>query len=141
MTAVRRRERVRLAAGALAVITALTTIPGWASSGQRTRTSYELVDAVERAGVLDGAAARAAPLWFLVPALCGIALVALAARRHTVGGLATTTLGALVGTGAILVGRSPLVAGSAVAVAAVTGAATVLCGVAVLVTGRKEMAG
>jgi hypothetical protein len=127
--------------GLLGVATTVTTVFGWGRSGQRTRNSYAVVDAVEQAGVLEGSAARAAPLWFLVPALCGLALLALATRRHTIAGLATTTLGALVGTGAILVGRSPLVAQPAVGVAVVVGAATVLSGVAVLVTARKETVG
>src|SRR5690606_15059335 len=101
----------------------------------------ELVDIADRAGVLDDDVAWAAPLWFLVPAACGLVLVALAAHRHAIAGALTATLGALVGTGAILVDRSPLVAESVVGVAVVLGGATVLSGVAVLVTARKETAG
>lgn len=128
-------------AGLLALATTATTSLDWGRSGERSRTSYELVEVVDRAGVLDGAAARWAPLWFLVPTICGIALVALATRRHVVAGLVTATLGALVGTGAILVDRSPLVAEPAVWVAVALGGATVLSGAAVLVTARKETAG
>lgn len=134
------RGRLTVAAGLLATATTAITFFDWGRSGQRTRTSYELIDVVDRAGVLEGAAARVAPLWFLAPAVCGLALVALATRRHLIAGLAATTLGALVGTGAILVDRSPLVAEPAVGVAVVVGGATVLSGVAVLVTARKETA-
>ena len=123
------------------VVTTATTFLGWGRSGQRTRTSYELVDVAGRAGVLDGDLAWAAPVWFLVPAACGAALLALAVRRRTIAGALTTTLGALVGTGAVLVDRSPLVAQPAVGVAVVLGVVTALSGVAVVVTARKETAG
>ncbi len=134
-------DPLAIIATVLALATTAATVPGWASSGERTRTSYELVEVADRAGVLDDGAAWAAPLWFLVPAACGLALLALALRRHVVAGVVTATLGGLVGTGAILVDRSPLVAEPTVGVAVVLGASTALSGVAVLVTARKEMAG
>jgi hypothetical protein len=137
----RARDLLALTASVLAVATTVTTFAGWGTSGERTRTSYELVEAADRAGVLDDGVAWAAPLWFLVPAACGLALVAFATRRHVTAGLAATTLGALVGTGAVLVDRSPLVAEPAVGVAVVLGTGTALSGVAVLVTARKETAG
>lgn len=141
MTAHRRADLAAWAAGALAVAVSATTFLGWGRSGQRTRTSYELVDVADRAGVLDHDLAWAAPLWFLVPAVCGAALVALATHRRTLAGALTTTLGALVGTGAVLVDRSPLVAQRAVGVAVVLGGATALSGAAVFLTARKEAAG
>ncbi len=112
----------------------------WGRSGDRSRSSYELVDVADRAGVLPERIAGLAPVWFLVPAVCGVVVIAVAARRRALAGLATTTLGALVGTGAILVARSPLVAEPAVLAAAVLGACTVLNGVVVLGTTRKETA-
>lgn len=125
----------------LVLTTTATTFLGWGRSGQRTRTSYELVDVAGRAGVLHEDISWAAPLWFLVPAACGLVLVALAAHRRAIAGALTTTLGALVGMGATLVDRSPLVAEPAVRVAVVLGGVTALSGVAVLVTARKETAG
>jgi hypothetical protein len=141
MTRARRRDLAGWVAGVLTLVTTATTFLGWGRSGQRVRTSYELVDVADRAGVLADDAAWAAPLWFLGPAACGAVLVALAAHRRALAGALTTTLGALVGTGAVLVDRSPLVAEPAVGVAVVLGAATALSGVAVLVTARKETAG
>lgn len=138
MTTAQRRAITGWVTGVLALVTTASTFLGWGRSGQRTRSSYDLVDVAARAGVLDDDLAWAAPLWFLVPAACGLALVALAAHRHLVAGAITTTLGALVGMGAILVDRSPLVAEPAVGVAVVLGGATVLSGVAVVVTARKE---
>lgn len=125
---------------ALVLATTASTFLRWGRSGERSRTSYELVDTAERAGVLPGDVAGLAPMWFLVPAAAGLVVLALAARRHALAGLGMTTLGALVGTGAVLVARSPLVAGPAVVAAAVLGGCTVLSGVAVLGTARKEMA-
>lgn len=131
---------VGLVAAALAVATTASTFLQWARSGQRSRTSYEIVDVADRAGVLPPDAADVADLWFLVPAVSGAIVLALAARRPALAGAMTTTLGALVGTGAILVARSPLIAGPAVTVAAVLGACTALSGLAVLGTARKETA-
>ena len=141
MATVRPRDALGWAAGALAVASTATTFLGWGRSGERTRTSYELVDAAGRAGVLDPDLAWVAPTWFLLPAMCGLVLLALATHRRAIAGGATTTLGALVGIGAILVDRSPLVAGPAVWVAVALGGVTALSGVAVLVTARKETAG
>lgn len=141
MRRARRADRAAWAAGTLAVITTATTFLGWGRSGERTRTSYELVEVAGRAGVVDPDLAWLAPLWFGVPAACGVVVLALAMRRRVIAGGLTTTLGALVGMGAILVDRSPLVAAPAARVAVALGGATVLGGAAVLVTARKEMAG
>lgn len=140
MTA-RRRDVTVLVAGALALATTVTTFLDWGRSGRRSRSSYELVDVADRAGVLPERWAAAAGVLYLAPAACGLVLVAAAARRHTLAGVATATLGALVGTAAILVARSPLVAEPAARAAALLGAGTALSGFAVLVTARKETAG
>jgi hypothetical protein len=137
----RRRDGAALAAGVLAVATTATTFLAWGRSGTRRRSSYGLVDIADRAGVLPDSWGWAASLLCLVPAACGVVLVALAAARASIAGPAATTLGALVGTAAVLVIRSPLVAEPAVWAAAVLGAGTTLSGVAVLVTARKETAG
>ncbi len=138
---VRRRDVVAVVAGGLAVATTLTTFLDWGRSGQRSRTSYQLVDVAGRAGVLPERWATAANLLYLAPAACGLVLLGLAARRHALAGVATTTLGALVGTAAILVARSPLVAEPAARAAVLLGAGSVLGGFAVLFTARKETAG
>lgn len=134
-----RGRLVVLAAGLGLLAAAVTALP-WGRSGQRWRSSYEVVDVADRAGVVPDDLAPLAPLWYLVPALAGAVLVAAALRRHRIAGVLATTLGALVGTGSVLVARSPLVAAASVPVAAVLGVATALCGAAVLVTARKEMA-
>lgn len=131
---------VRALPAGFVLATTATTFLAWGRSGERSRNSYELVDVADRAGVLPGSVAGLAPLWFLVPAACGLVVVAVAARRHALAGVLATTLGALVGTGAILVARSPLIAEPAVVVSGVLGACTVLSGVAVLGTARKETA-
>lgn len=118
----------------------LTFLP-WARSGQRWRSSYEVVDVAARAGVLPDGLAGAAPVWYLVPALTGALLLAAALRRPLAAGALATTLGALVGTGSVLVHRSPLDAAAVVTAALALGAGTALCGAAVLGTVRKEQAG
>ncbi len=100
------------------------------------RSSYELVDVAERAGVLPGDLGVLAPAWFLVPALCGLVLVALALDRRMTLGVGSTTLGVLVGTGAVLVMRSPLATAPAAIGGLLLGCCTAVGGLAVLASGR-----
>jgi len=133
-------DRVAGAVTACGLATTVTTALDWGRSGQRWRSSYELVEVAGQAGVLPDRAAGAAQAWFLVPALAGVLLLAAALRRHVLAGGAATTLGALVGIGSFLVGRSPLVPGPAATAALVLGAVTAIGGVAVLVTARTTEA-
>ena len=136
----RRPDLATWAATGLAVATTIATFLGWGRSGQRSRSSYELVDVADRAGVIPDAWSWSAPLLYLAPAACGVVLVASALRRATIAGVAATTLGALVGTASVLVIRSPLVAEPAAWAGLVLGAGTALGGVAVLGTAEKETA-
>lgn len=102
------------------------------------RSSYELIDVADRAGVLPDRIAALAAGWFLVPALCGLVLLALALDRGVTVGVGATTLGVLVGVGAILVLRSPLAVGAAAVGALVLGACTAAGGTALLVTRRAR---
>lgn len=136
-----RRVDVVAVTALLAVATTASTLLGWARSGQRSRSGYEVVDVADRAGVLPDAWAWSAQLLFLAPAVCGLVLVAAALRRPALAGGAGTTIGVLVGTAALLVIRSPLVAQPAAWAAVVLGAGTTLSSVAVLVTARKETVG
>lgn len=136
------RSDVVMAAGASSGLIATTSTFGpWGASGARVRTSYEVVQIAEQAGVL---APRLAPLtvvWFLVPMLCGLLLVAVASRRRRWSGLAAITLGALVTAGGVLVARSPLVTEPGAIIGALAGGCTMLAGVVVLVTARNDEAG
>ena len=96
-----------LAAVAAATSTAATFLP-WASSGARTRTSYEIVDVVERAGVLSDSTEVLAGLWYLVPVACGLVLVGVAVRSVRLVTLTAGTIGCTVVAGGMLVARSPL---------------------------------
>lgn len=118
----------------LSLATTAATFGGWARSGTRTRSSYELVDVAGRAGVLSDDVAVLATAWFLVPALCGAVLVAVALNREVTVGVAAATLGAVVGVGVTLVLRSPLAIGAAAIGALVLGICTTMGGVALLVT-------
>ena len=120
--------------GALALAATATTFAPWGRSGRRVRNSYRLVDVVERAGVLPHDVAGWSVVWFFVPALCGVALVAFALHRDAVAYAATASLGALVAVGGALVARSPLVLESGAALGTLTGICAMLAGTAALVT-------
>lgn len=96
-----------LAVAATTAATLATFLP-WGSSGARTRTSYEIVDVVERAGVLSESTELLAALWYLVPLVCGLALVGVAIRSVRLVTLTAGTIGCTVVAGGMLVARSPL---------------------------------
>ncbi len=135
MTPIERWSRVAPGVcGALAVVATATTVAPWGRSGRRVRTSYGLVDIVERAGVLSPRAADLSVLWYFVPALCGLVLVAFAIHRDAVAFVATATLGALVAAAGVLVARSPLVLQFGAASGIGAGCCAMLAGTAALVT-------
>ena len=124
----------------MAAVTTATTFAPWGRSGTRTRSSYAIIDIVERAGVLSPAAARLSAAWFFVPALCGVVLVAGATRRVRLEASAAASLGLLVAVGAVLVARSPLVTEPGAILGALTGACTTVAGViALVVTIKRRM--
>lgn len=59
--------------------------------------------------MLDSELAGLAWIWFLIPVLCGGALLALAIGRPTTVGALSTTLGTMTVVGGVMVTRSPLV--------------------------------
>lgn len=81
----------------------------WGRSGQRSRSSFELVDVAERAGLLPSPWAGLAPIWYLVPALVGLAVIALAVGRPTMSAVLGGVIGVMSITGSTLLFRSPLI--------------------------------
>jgi hypothetical protein len=122
-------------AGAVAV--ALTSFLPWATSGRASRSSYELVASAERLEVLDGVAAAAAPLWYLVPLAAACAfLAAVLGRTVLAAGVAAATGVAAIVLGAA-VNSSPLGADVGCAAATLAGAVSV-AGAAVAVWQRRR---
>jgi hypothetical protein len=121
-----------LAAGA----TAATFAP-WGGSGSRSRSSYEILDVADRAGVVPESAGGVVVAWFLVPLLCGAVLVAVAAGKARLAAALGATLGAFVTTGGVLVARSPLTTEAGAVLGIVIGGCTVLMAIAVASDGRR----
>ena len=119
---------------AFALIATATTFLPWGRSGSRSRSSYDIVDVAGRADVLPTSMASLAPAWFLIPVLCGLVLLAVAARRVRLAAAGAATLGALVTAGGVLVARSPLVTEPGAIIGSVAGGSTVLAGAVVLIT-------
>ncbi len=127
----------KLAAAAAASTTMATFLP-WASSGARTRTSYELVDVAGRAGVLTGSSESLAGLWYLVPIACGLALVGVAVRSVRLVTLTAGTIGAAVVVGGMLVARSPLGAEPGLFVAVGLGVVATASGIGTQITTKRR---
>lgn len=119
------------------ISSAIIAFAPFARSGDRTRTSFELVDVAGRAGVLPSPYDRLAPVWYSVPAICGVVLLAVSLRRHRLAGASATTLGLLVSGAGVLVQRSVLASTPATVLAIPLGALTAGCGIAVLITARR----
>lgn len=128
----------RNAAAASAVATLATTFLPWASSGSRARSSYAIIDIVERAGVLSSTLASLSGFWFLLPVLVGATLLAVSVGSARLVALTTGTIAVLVITGALLVARSPLVVEPGLVLAVGAGACTGCTGIGTLILTRRQ---
>lgn len=126
-----------LTAAATAATTVATFLP-WASSGARTRTSYEIVDVAERAGVLSDSTEAVAGLWYLVPVVCGLALVGVAARSVRLVTLTAGTIGLTVVAGGMLVARSPLGAEPGLFLATGLGVVAIASGIGTQIISKRR---
>ena len=134
-------EGARMVMAGSALVTTAATFAPWATSGTRTRSSYEVVDVADRAGVVPASLAPLAPTWFLIPLLCGLVLVATASSRVRLSAVGAGTLGALVAVGGVLVARSPLVVEPGATIGSAAGVCTVSAAIVVLVTARTGRSG
>lgn len=131
-------DRRSIAGGITVVATTVATFLPWGGSGDRVRSSYELVDVADRAGVVPDSAGDWAGVWFTVPVLAGFALLASAMLRPRLAGVLTCILGVLVTTGGLLVTTSPLVTQPAAIVAAACGVSSVGVGVWLVLAAHDE---
>ncbi|MDZ7676865.1 MAG: hypothetical protein U5K30_17595 [Acidimicrobiales bacterium] len=115
------------------VTTVLTALP-WGSSGDRARSSYQIIEVVERAGVMPSSTAGLAPVWLFVPALCGAAVLAAAFHAPRLAAGLAGTLGSMVVVGGVLVARSPLITEPAATASVLAGTGTTATAVATLAT-------
>ncbi len=106
----------------------ITTFLPWGGSGERRRSSYEIIDIAGRAGVVPDAVDGLTWIWYLVPALCGVVLIAASLHRPRTVGAVSTTLGALIVGGAVLVSRSPLATEAGALAGGLAGAVTMTSG-------------
>ena len=121
-----------------AVVTLGATFLPWASSGARSRSSYAIIDVVERAGVLSPTWSGLSRLWYLLPVLVGAALLAVAIGSVRLVALTTGTIGVLVITGGLLVARSPLVVEPGLLLAVGAGACTGCTGIGTMISTRRK---
>lgn len=129
---------LRNASACGAVATLVATFLPWASSGARARSSYALVDIVERAGILSPTWAGLSNLWFLLPVLVGAALLAVSVGSARLVALTTGTIAVLVITGGLLVARSPLVVEPGLVLAVGTGVCTGGTGIGTMILTRRH---
>lgn len=113
-----------------ASVATITTILPWGGSGERRRSSYEIVDIAARAGVVPDAFDDLTWIWHLAPALCGVVLIAASLHRPRAVGVASTTLGGLIVAGAVLVSTSPLAAEPGALAGGLAGVVTMMSGAA-----------
>lgn len=117
--------------------TAATFLP-WATSGERTRSSYEVIEVAGRAGVLSDSTELLAGLWYLVPIACGVALVGAAIRSVLLVTLTAGTIGLTVVAGGMLVARSPLGAEPGLYLASGLGVVAAATGISTLIMTKRR---
>lgn len=128
----------RVALVPLTLATTAVTFGPYARSGTRVRSSYELVDVASQADLVPAPFDRFAPIWFLVPALCGGVLIAFSTQRHRLAGSGAITLGALVVASGVLVQRSALVLEPAGIAAVPLGVLTAIGGATLMVVETRR---
>ena len=137
----RRRGFVATRAVAIAALAAivLASFAPWLRSGERTRSSYDLVKVIDRIELLGGGSLRWLPaVWVCVPLLAAVALACFVAGAPRWA----ASVGAVVGGFALVVGwavlEAPLRAewGSRVAVGG--GALVLISGTAVIATATSQ---
>jgi hypothetical protein len=117
------------------IVVAVASVLPWARSGRAERSSYALVGAAERLGVLSGWERALAPLWYLVPALVAATwLAAVLGRRRLLAAL-SGAVGLLATSAAVATSRSPLEVLAPARVAGVAGGIA-LVGAIVVLTAR-----
>ncbi len=121
-----------------ASVTAATTFLPWASSGARTRSSYDVVDVAVRAGVLSSTNEDLTVVWYLIPLLCGLMLVGAAWRSTILVGSTAGTIGVIAVAGGWLVARSPLGVEPGLILAVGVGAATAGTAIGTLITTTRR---
>lgn len=126
-----------LVTGALTVILLAATFTPWARSGERVRSSYELVDVAGTAGIVSESIESLVRAWYLVPIGCAVVFLSgvFAARRTAA--LALATVGASIATFSYLVVRSPLIPAGGCRVALVLGTGSALWSVGLLLRPRR----
>ncbi len=79
----------------------LVALLPWAHSGERDRSSYQLLRSADRLDLIEGVGQRAMQVGFLMlPLLVGVVVVALALHHRRIGAMAAL----LVATGSVITG-------------------------------------
>lgn len=99
---------------------------GWGISGTRSRSSYALVRSVRSLELLDGVWATLAPVWFALPLLLAVGIVAAGYGREWLMGMTGTAAGMLLIIGWWQVKVSPLRVDTGAAASAVLGAVLIV---------------
>lgn len=106
------RRRLPVVAVGFATASAISLVLPWVRTGDRTRSSIQLIASAGALDIIEGPSRVAVVvLWFLVPALVAAAMLALAAGRSTLTTVLLAPLGFVL---AAMVGLLVVVAGSVV---------------------------
>ena len=118
--------------------------PGCATSPRQLRDlqaqcrALREADVAERAGVLSDSTEAVAGLWYLVPVVCGLALVGVAARSVRLVTLTAGTIGLTVVAGGMLVARSPLGAEPGLFLATGLGVVAIASGIGTQIISKRR---
>ncbi len=127
----------RVVLGALLLGAGALSFAGWGISGNRSRNSYELVRSVRSLDLLDGLWASLAPVWFALPLLVAMGLVAVGYRRLLIAALSAMVVGGLLILGWWQVKVSPLRVDTAAAASAFLGACLIVTSVVSILLTRR----
>jgi hypothetical protein len=120
-----RRQFAVIVTVAAALVVVMAAFLPWGRSGEADRSSFELVQAADRLGVLTGRTRHLAVAWYLLPALVALLWIAATLRRPVAVAALGLAAGGLAVAGAAVVLASPLKIGPGVPIAGAAGVAAV----------------
>ncbi len=123
---------VDAAAAALLLVALALSFSGWALSGTRSRSSYALVRSARSLDIVEGAWATVAGVWFALPLIVAVGVVAAGYRRRAVLSAVCVVVGLLVVGAWWLVKVSPLRVDTGAATSAVVGGCLIVIPLAFL---------
>jgi hypothetical protein len=127
---------------AASVVVVIAAFLPWTTSGTAVRNSFATVRSARLLGIGDAEVITTLlGLWYLVPALAGLALLSAVLGRFRLAGVISGVVGLAAVIASVAVARAPLEVGAGVVLARAAGLVALGAGLAALFPVRRDLTG